>query len=55
MVGPCVLARTEAFSELYDMGMSVESIADHFGYPEARVAAAINRMVLREMGSGAAT
>jgi len=53
MVGPCVLARTEVFSELFDRGMSLESIADRFGCRQSRVAAAINRMVLREMRSAA--
>lgn len=53
MVGPCVRARTEAFSELHELGMSVEMIADRFECSESRVVAAINRMTLREMRQSA--
>lgn len=49
VVGPCVVARTEVFSTLFDYGMSVQAIASHFGCSEGRVTAAINRMCLREM------
>lgn len=49
LFGPCVLARTEVFSKLYDLGMNIESIADRFDCTESRVVAAINRMTLREM------
>lgn len=51
VVGPSVLARTEVFSELHDLGMSVESISEHFNYSESRVVAAINRRILRDMRS----
>ena len=46
--GSCVTARTELFSTLYDIGMTIPGIAARFSIPEERVSAAINRSVLRE-------
>lgn len=48
-VGPCVVARTDLFSHLFDHGMSVPDISSRFSVPEERVVAAINRQVLRDM------
>ncbi len=46
--GSCVLARTELFSSLFDVGMTVSRIATCFGIAEDRVVAAINRSCIRE-------
>ncbi len=48
--GPVVRARTDLFSNLFDAGMSMEDMAKAFQYPEERIAAAINRRVIGEMG-----
>jgi hypothetical protein len=47
--GPCVKARTDLYSELYDAGWTISSIACYFETPEERVVAAINRRVLHEI------
>lgn len=49
VLGTPVRARTELFSTLSDDGVSVESMASYFSYPEERIVAAINRRVLRDM------
>jgi len=48
LFGPCVVARTEFFSALYDTGMTVPRIASRFNTTQERVVAAINRAFLRE-------
>ena len=47
--GPAVRARTDLFSRLFDSGLSVETMASVFSYPEDRIVAAINRRCLQEM------
>lgn len=49
VLGTPVKARTDLFSALSDVGMSTESMASFFSYPEDKIVAAINRRVLREM------
>ena len=49
LVGPCVRARTDLFSRLYDLGMTVAAISAALQYPEDRIMAAINRKCLQEM------
>lgn len=51
VLGAPVRARTELFSTLSDDGVSVESMASYFSYPEEKIVAAINRRVLRDMSS----
>ena len=48
LFGPAVTARTELFSTLFDMGISIQNIASRFNTTENRVSAAINRSVLKE-------
>ena len=49
--GPCVRARTEFFSSLFDAGMTVPQIATRFGTTQERVVAAINRQCIRDSRS----
>ena len=48
LFGPAVTARTELFSTLFDMGISIQNIVSRFNTTENRVSAAINRSVLKE-------
>jgi DNA-directed RNA polymerase specialized sigma24 family protein len=48
LFGPVVTARTELFSTLFDMGISIQSIASRFHTTDGRVSAAINRSVIQE-------
>ena len=43
MFGACVVARTELFATLFDMGVPITGIASRFNTTEDRVSAAINR------------
>jgi DNA-directed RNA polymerase specialized sigma24 family protein len=48
LFGTCVAARTELFSKLFDMGMTISWISARFSISEDRVSAAINRSVIQE-------
>jgi predicted DNA-binding protein (UPF0251 family) len=48
LFGPCVVARTELFSKLFDVGMTIPGISARFGVAEERISAAINRLILME-------
>jgi hypothetical protein len=51
MFGACVVARTELFSTLFDMGVPITGIASRFSTTEDRVSAAINRSI-RQANAG---
>jgi DNA-directed RNA polymerase specialized sigma24 family protein len=51
LIGPAVRARADLFSELMDRGWTIGDIMVRFDLSEERVAAAINRRVLRDMRS----
>ncbi len=48
LFGPVVLARTELFSSLFDMGMGIPGISARFHVSEERVTAAINRSLAND-------
>jgi DNA-directed RNA polymerase specialized sigma24 family protein len=48
LFGPCVVARTELFAKLFDVGMTIPGISARFGVAEERISAAINRLILQE-------
>jgi len=48
LFGACVVARTELFSTLFDMGIPIQSISVRFNTTDERVSAAINRSIIQE-------